>query len=161
MAARGPVAGRMTILLLSLSACSPLSTPNEPLGSEPGDDPCAGANALAAEAQRTIDSLEVSRDSAHFAGLQLLDLQAMALRAANEPIGRSERAALDMQFGIVLADLAEDAAADPAVHPAALGVDGLSVGDRAGARAAFLPLTAAAESLGLRQAGLQAEIDVA
>lgn len=154
----------MTILLLSLVACSNLSPSGESaesIGVDPSDDPCAGAPALAADAQGEIDTLESKRDTVHFASAQLVDLQAMALRATNEPIDARDRAALDLQFGILLADLAEDAAVDPAIHPTALGLNAVSLSTSTNATAAYLALGAAIESLSLRQAGLQADVDVA
>lgn len=120
-------------VLVFLAGCAPLSTDCSPsalegapaassAGSAGVAPDCAEAEALAESYQAGIDTLAAERDRAWFAANTLVEMQAMAVRSANEPLAGSAREAFVLDFDQHRSELETAGASDPALHPDALGL---------------------------------------
>ncbi len=156
-------------LVVLLTGCDPMPAeclPDATTGassSGPGDTgdalDCSEAEAVRARAQEGIDEIEALRDNAHFATLDLVEMQAEALRAATEPISELGRTEATLGFEAHLADVTAASTIDPAVDPATLGLTRLSLANSAAAVTAYVAVGRAIDDTELHLVELEVALD--
>lgn len=122
---------------------------------------CADADAAETAAQAEVDAAVVARDRAVLALDNLVQMQVLALRAANEPASPAAVAAADLAFAARRAELAEAAVADPALDPTVLGLAGASARTSSDAMLAYLAVEEAIATVTAHVAALDLEVDTA